>query len=94
MMKGLNFEYKNFFKQDLSNWFLVGANLYFADLRWANLSEANLYGADLRWASLSEANLRGANLGGATYNKQTIFPDGFDPIAAGMKKVDTEFLLW
>ena len=33
-----------------------------ADLRWANLSGANLSEADLRWANLSGANLSGANL--------------------------------
>jgi hypothetical protein len=38
------------------------ANLRWADLSWANLSEANLRGADLRWADLSWANLSGANL--------------------------------
>jgi len=53
------------------------ADLYGADLRWANfreakLREANLYGAnlrgadlrraDLRWANLEEANLEGADL--------------------------------
>ena len=44
---------------------LSGANLRWADLSEANLSEANLSGADLRWASLSGADLRGANLRGA-----------------------------
>ena len=33
-----------------------------ADLRWANLSGANLSEADLRWANLSGANLSGAHL--------------------------------
>lgn len=42
MMKGLNFQYKIFRKQDLSNWFLVGV-----DLRGTILEEANLARADL-----------------------------------------------
>ena len=36
-----------------------------ADLSWANLRGANLSEADLSWANLSEADLRGANLSGA-----------------------------
>ena len=44
---------------------LVGANLYGANLRGADLSGANLYGANLRGADLSGANLYGANLYGA-----------------------------
>lgn len=86
MMKGLNFQYKIFRKQDLSNWFLVGA-----DLRGTILEEANLSFADLTGAILYYANLRGTNLYGATYDKNTVFPDGFDPVAVGMNKVDTLF---
>ena len=47
---------------DLSGANLSEANLRWADLSWANLSRANLSRADLSWANLSEANLRGANL--------------------------------
>lgn len=63
---------------------LSRANLSDANLCGANLSRANLYGANLSRASLGDAdlygaNLREANLSGATYNKYTIWPDGFVP---------------
>jgi uncharacterized protein YjbI with pentapeptide repeats len=41
------------------------ANLYGADLSFANLKDANLYGADLTGANLYRAKLTGANLSGA-----------------------------
>ncbi len=55
------------------------ANLWEANLTVANLWEANLYGADL-----GGANLIGADLEGAKANEDTVWPDGFDPVAAGM----------
>jgi hypothetical protein len=62
---------------DLSRANLTGANLIGADLRGAFL-----IGADLRGADLRKANLRGADLRGAKYNKETKWPDGFDPVKA------------
>ena len=41
---------------------LAFADLYSADLRFANLRFANLYSADLRFANLYSANLYSANL--------------------------------
>ena len=63
---------------------LSGANLYQANLSGANLREANLSGANLREANLSGANLYQANLSKAylidvIYNKDTVWPFGFDP---------------
>lgn len=58
---------------DLSNGYLSHADLWDADLR-----DANLCGADLRGT-----NLGAANLGGAKFDKNTKWPEGFDPIAAG-----------
>jgi uncharacterized protein YjbI with pentapeptide repeats len=72
---------------------LFGANLIFADLFRANLSEANLSKAGLRGTDLSEADLTGADLTGAKYTKNsegirdTIWPEGFDPDAAGAIRV-------
>ena len=40
----------------------INANLYNADLRYADLSNANLYNADLYNADLSNANLYNADL--------------------------------
>ena len=53
------------------------ADLFGADLEGVDLNEANLSGADLGGALLS-----GVNLIGARANKNTIWPEGFDPEAA------------
>ena len=45
---------------------------------------ADLYGADLYGADLYGANLDGANLVGARANKNTTWPDGFDPTDGGV----------
>lgn len=73
---------------DLSGANLSGVNLDVADLKRTNLTGANLSGARLTWAILSGANLTnadltGANLDKAMYDKNTIWPAGFDPEAAG-----------
>jgi hypothetical protein len=44
---------------------------------------ANLRGADLRGTNLQDADLGGANLRGARYDAGTVWPEGFDPDAAG-----------
>jgi uncharacterized protein YjbI with pentapeptide repeats len=72
---------------------LTDANLSRAILRSANLTGANLTGARLKnaklintrlaGADLSGADLTGAKLTGAQYDATTIWPAGFDPIAAG-----------
>jgi uncharacterized protein YjbI with pentapeptide repeats len=56
-----------------------GANLSGADLEGADLKGANLAGADL-----TGTNLEGANLEGAKANEDTDWPEGFDPVAAGV----------
>ena len=61
-----------------------GACLEGSDLSGANLNEANLYEADLNGSDLGGALLSGANLIGARANKNTTWPDGFDPVAAGV----------
>jgi hypothetical protein len=66
------------------------APLHDADLRRANLNRANLRGADLRRARLHGADLRDANLGsvklrGATADRYTAWPDGFDWQGAGVR---------
>jgi uncharacterized protein YjbI with pentapeptide repeats len=40
-------------------------------------------GADLRAAKLDGADLNGASLIGAVYDSETVWPSGFDPVAAG-----------
>lgn len=49
-----------------------------AQLKNANLSAADLSGTDLAGADLTDANLTGT-----FYDKQTTWPKGFDPEAAG-----------
>ena len=74
-----------------------GANLAGADLKGANLEGAHLFGTNLEGANLKGANLYGANLEGrfttefkvanlegAKANPDTIWPEGFDPKAAGV----------
>jgi hypothetical protein len=76
---------------------LRGAVLVNTWLQGADLTGADLRGADLRGAYFFEANLQGANLHGAdlayssfrdiTADDSTIWPEGFDPKAAGVKFV-------
>ena len=55
-----------------------------------DLFGANLSRADLCEANLSFANLRGADLRGAKYDSSTVWPDGYDPAAAGAELVTVE----
>jgi uncharacterized protein YjbI with pentapeptide repeats len=50
----------------------------------AHLPGADLRGADLVGANLREADLTAADLTGAIADKNTTWPDGFDPVAAGV----------
>jgi len=66
-----------------------GANLEGAYLDGVNVVKADLTEADLFGANLTGANFRGANLGGvdlkgAKANEDTVWPEGFDPVAAGV----------
>ena len=67
----------------LSSANLSGADLRRARLSDADLSAASLWGADLRGADLCGADLCGADLSEAKYDRETRWPEGFDPIAAG-----------
>ena len=88
----------NLFRVNLSNATLLSANLSGtklwlsdlsgADLRHADLSGADLSGADLSGADLSGADLSGADLHRSRYDISTIWPEGFDPIAAGAELVE------
>ena len=50
----------------------------------ANLRGARLEGANLGATDLTGADLSGADLSGAKANEDTAWPDGFDPVAAGV----------
>jgi hypothetical protein len=72
--------------RNLNNADLSGADLRRAYLRRAYLAEADLAGADLTEANLLWARLRGAKADeeGAKADEDTIWPEGFDPEAAGV----------
>jgi len=94
----------NLYLANLQTVNLQGANLRAAELTRADLTNANLSAANLRAANLEKANLQGANLTeanlqGAKYNSEEIdsyvnfypptkFPEGFDPVAAGMVRAN------
>jgi uncharacterized protein YjbI with pentapeptide repeats len=79
---------------DLSQANLQAANLRGADLSYADLEQANLQDADLRGTLLLGTNFRDVDLSttllqDADYDHTTHFPNGFDPVKAGLHpKVD------
>lgn len=73
----------NLFNADLEQSNLSRANLQHANLVAARLRGATLLGADLRAATLDAADLTHADLHGALYDDLTVWPDCFDPQAAG-----------
>ena len=73
---------------------VLGALLQSADMTEASLTDANLRGADLRGADLRGANLQGADLREANFtgvraSSETFWPQGFDPVNAGVE-IETE----
>jgi hypothetical protein len=81
----------NFAGADLSGALMRDANLSESDfagavLDGADLTGATLWQAQLSGASLKGANLAGAKLNGARYDDATVWPAGFDPVAAGAVK--------
>ena len=69
----------NLCRADLSGEDLSGEDLSNVDLSEADLSEANLSGVPLYGA-----NLAGANLNRTVADRNTRWPAGFDPVAAGV----------
>ena len=84
-LRGANLYQANLAKSDLSAANLRRANLEYACLYRADLYKANLSAANLIAANLSETILRGANLHGAIANEYTSWPEGFDPVKAGVE---------
>ena len=66
------------------------ANLFRAKLPDARLDLASLNNANLDGAELINATLHEADLRGATYTAHTVWPDGFDPVAAGAILVEDD----
>jgi hypothetical protein len=82
---------------DLTRAYLAGADLARADLTDVNLAGADLTRADLARAYLADAyladaylaraNLARANLARVVASGSTVWPDGFDPAARGVRTV-------
>jgi hypothetical protein len=69
---------------DLRRAELANANLFRARLVDCLFARTALQRADLRSADLRRANLAGANLAAARADVLTWWPEGFDPVAAGV----------
>ena len=81
-LENASLENANLAGYDLSKALLSNANLATANLEGANLSKANLRGADL-----SNANISNVNWDAARYDNRTKWPEGFDPVVAGLTLV-------
>ena len=62
---------------------LDGAQFWGAVLRHAKLEQAHLAGANLRAAKLEGASLEGADVTGAVFDRDTVWPTGFDARGRG-----------
>lgn len=87
-IENVNLQAAHLPRANLAGASLYQANLNEADLRGALINGASLKEAKLNRAILQDADLRGTDLQGtefreATYNRNTKWPDGFDPQAAG-----------
>ncbi|MBB5346001.1 pentapeptide repeat-containing protein [Tunturibacter empetritectus] len=96
---GTTFYWTNFFRANCEGGIFLkarfcGAVLDFVNFRFANLDGAYISfdnlrsGCSLLGADFSSANLEGADLKGSRYNRETIFPAGFDPQSQGMLFVE------
>ncbi len=86
--EGQNLTGRDFSGQNLSGLRFNLANLTNANLTNTRLDGASLAGARLEGAIFTGAMLTGANLGGALYSAHTIWPSGFDPVAAGALRAE------
>lgn len=87
-LAGANLREANLAHSHIEWAFMGTANLLNANLKGAQLIGVELRGANMAYADLSGANLQDTSLmwtrlRGATYNEETLWPEGFDPISAG-----------
>jgi uncharacterized protein YjbI with pentapeptide repeats len=85
---GQDLSSRDFAWQDFRGSRFVGTNLQGVQLRdiraeGADFTNADLRRARLHGADLTDATLAGALLVGAWYNRNTIWPSGFDPVLSG-----------
>ncbi len=83
-LHGCNCVTANFTRANLAGANLTKTNFARSVLINADLSGADLSGADLRATDLSGANLRDAKFTGTLACPNTIWPEGFDPLGAGV----------
>ncbi len=86
-LHGSNLIHANLARAKLRDARLQGADLFEATLTNADLTNANLEGAKMEGVDFTDALLKGAILQNATYDLGTIWPRGFDPLAAGARLV-------
>ena len=93
-LKGTNLDGANLNGAYLAWAYLSDATLKDADLEDADLAGAGLEGADLSGANLcgtnlTRADLTGVKLVGATYDRRTAWPEGFEPHDSGAERLQT-----
>jgi hypothetical protein len=69
---------------------LERAQMWGAVLHYAKLEHAHLAGANLRATRLAGASLEGADVTGAVFDRDTVWPTGFDARARGAVFVDDQ----
>ncbi len=79
--RGVDFYQANFHKAGLARAFLNNAVFYEADVR-----DAVLKGAHLEGANFFGAEMAGARMDGATFGADTVWPEGFDPDKANLRR--------
>ncbi|NJM77305.1 MAG: pentapeptide repeat-containing protein [Acaryochloridaceae cyanobacterium RU_4_10] len=84
-LRGADLSYADLSEANLHSAHLRGVDLSYADLERANLQNADLRGAILIGTNLRLADLSQAHLHDADYDRTTHFPQGFDPVLAGLK---------
>ncbi|MBI1785067.1 pentapeptide repeat-containing protein [Candidatus Sumerlaeota bacterium] len=69
----------NLQEADLRHALMLQADLNGADLGFSDLRAAQLAGADLRKTNLHGARMKGVYLLDAIYDRDTVWPEGFNP---------------
>jgi hypothetical protein len=94
-LTGANLMRANLRKANLSGAILKHADLRKADLRGAKLDKTELYPSETLFPSedlfpgpiYPDASLSGVKLSGAKFDKHTAWPEGFDAVRAGARRV-------
>ena len=81
-VKGVTFDGQDLSGQDFRDTDLRGSSFVGATLRNVDFTRAYLRGVNFAGADLTGADLTDANTVGLKYDRVTLWPDGFDPVAA------------